>query len=330
MRKNGLRTYLVFRYLEKYSDDRHPLSAGDLIELLKKDGIACERKAIYADVEALRSTGQNIVNVLLPKRGYFLADRPFEIPEIRLLIDAVYSAGFITPGKTQRLVHKLEGLTSEYQAHRLDRQVYCAGKNNKGRNEEIYYVIDCLYEAIRMKKKVKFIYKRRNIDKEAKRCFSEKLFRVSPYALIWNEDHYYLVCNHEKYDNLMNLRLDRMRKVEILQQKARPVCEVSAYQKHFNTADYASKTFRMFSGETDTVRLQCKLELSEELLDRFGSSIPLQAVDDNHFETSFDAAISDGLVSWLMQYGDGIRVLEPPVLRAMLLQKTQAILHTYC
>lgn len=329
MQTSKLKTLLIYKFLEENSDESNPISTSELISMLGEKGIKAERKSIYADIEALKQIGCDIITVRAPiKGGFFIASRKFELPEVRLLIDAVFSAGFITPKKTKILIEKLEGLISLNQAKALKSQVYCEG-DNKCDNEEVYYVIDRLDEAINKRKQVKFTYRRRNIDKENKKTYSSKVFTVSPYALIWKGDHYYLVCNNSKYDNLMNLRLDRIKKIEILDVPQRKVSEVSDYRKSFDAADYTSKMFNMFSGETDEVKLLCKLSLIEEIIDRFGSRIPLMAVDANHFETRINAAVSDGLVSWIMQYGSDIKVLEPEYLVDMVSDKAKSILQLY-
>lgn len=328
MQTSKLKTLFIYKFLDEYSDENNPISTTELIKMLSDNGLKCERKSIYADIDALKEMGCDIISVTSPKRGFVMASRKFELPEVRLLIDAVTSAGFITPNKTKALVEKLESLVSSYQAKNLTSQVYCESEN-KCDNEEIYYVIDTLDEAINEDKKVKFIYKRRNIDKENKKSYTTKTFVVSPYALIWKDDHYYLICNNSKYDNLMNLRLDRMTKIEILDENRRDVSEVSEYKEGFNSADYSSKMFNMFSGETCEVNLLCDLQLREEIMDRFGSKIPLIAVDYNHFETNINAAVSDGLVSWIMQYGDKIKVKSPDFLVNMVKEKAQSIIDTY-
>lgn len=328
MQTSKLKTLFIYKFLDEYSDENNPISTTELIKMLSDNGLKCERKSIYADIDALKEMGCDIISVTSPKRGFVMASRKFELPEVRLLIDAVTSAGFITPNKTKALVEKLESLVSSYQAKNLTSQVYCESEN-KCDNEEIYYVIDTLDEAINKDRKVKFIYKRRNIDKENKKSYTTKTFVVSPYALIWKDDHYYLICNNSKYDNLMNLRLDRMTKIEILDENRRDVSEVSEYKDGFNSADYSSKMFNMFSGETCEVNLLCDLQLREEIMDRFGSKIPLIAVDYNHFETKINAAVSDGLVSWIMQYGDKIKVKSPYYLVDMVKEKAQSIIDTY-
>lgn len=329
MQTSKLKTLLIYQILEKYSDEENPLSTTALIEMLEEKGIKSERKSIYADIRALNEIGCDIMSVTSPKRGFFMASRKFQLPEVLLLIDAVTSAGFITPKKTKELVEKLESLVSVEQAKVMESQVYIDTNTSKCDNEEIYIIIDHLHEAISTKKKVKFVYKRRSIDVKNMKKHTEKTFTVSPYGLIWKEDHYYLVCNNAKYDNLMNLRVDRMRKLEILDEDARPVSEVSQYDE-FDEQDYSSKSFSMYSGEECKVKLKCNLEHQEEMLDRFGNTIPLVACEDMaHFETEVNAILSDGFVSWIMQFGDGIEVVEPQHLIDMIKDKTNAILNLY-
>ena len=328
MASSKIKTLLIFKYLTEYSDENNPLSTTELIKLLEQDGITCERKSIYADIKTLNMVGFDILTAMSPKRGFFLASRTFELAQVRLLIDAVTSAGFITPNKTRDLVTKLEGLVSKNEANELVSQVY-VDSNAKCDNEEIYYVIDALHDAIIEHRKVKFKYKRRNIDKENKKSYTEKVFKVSPYALIWKDDHYYLVCNNEKYDNLMNLRLDRMRKIEKLYERTRSISEVSEYSDFIDVADYTSKMFNMFSGTTGEVELECHLDIREEIMDRFGSKIPLVAVDSNHFKTTINAAVSDGLVSWIMNFGNKIKVLSPQSLADAVKERAQCIIECY-
>ncbi len=328
MQSTKIKTLLIYRYLRKFSDEDNPLSSAELIDMLKRDGIECERKSIYADVKALNEIGCEVVSTVTPKRGFYLASREYEPPEVRLLVDAVKSAAFITPEKTRSLISKLRGLLSVNQAAALSPQVYLEGAN-KCDNEEIYYIIDMLDEAISAKQQVRFKYRTRKIDKENKKSYTTKLFVVSPYALIWKDDRYYLVCNKDSHDNLMNLRLDRIRNITPLDTPARPVCECSEYKEEFDPADYSSKMFNMFSGRVDTVTLRCHLDLREQILDRFGTSVPLMAVDIWHFETNVEAAVSDGFVSWIMQFGDRIKVMQPQYLADMVREKARKIAEIY-
>lgn len=329
MASSKLKTLLIYKLLNQYSDEDNPLSTTELIEMLKKEGIGCERKSIYSDIKILNDIGFDIVSVKSPKRGFFVASREFEIPEVMLLIDAVTSAGFITPQKTQSLIKKLKSLLSVSQAESVTSKFYVDSTSNKCDNEEIYITIDHLHGAIISKKKVKFVYRRRSIDVNNRKKHTEKTFTVSPYALIWKQDHYYLVCNNEKYDNLMNLRIDRMKKLTVLDEDIRELNEVSPYENEFDTQDYSSKMFNMFSGEETEVTLRCSLNLQEEMIDRFGKRIPLKAVDSSHFETKVKAAISDGFVSWIMQYGNGVQVISPDSLALQVRKKAQDIINVY-
>lgn len=328
MASSKAKTLLILKFLTDYSDENNPLSTTQLIEMLSEEGIPCERKSIYADVKMLNNLGFDIITTSMPHRGFFMASRKFELPEVRLLADAVSSAGFITPNKTADLIEKLESLLSINQAKELVSQVY-VDSNTKCDNEEIYYVIDALHDAIINRKKVRFTYKKRNIDIENRKSFTEKTFCVSPYALIWKDDHYYLVCNNEKYDNLMNLRLDRIRHISTLDAEARPVSEVSDYKDVFDASDYTAKMFNMFSGETGEVKLLCALDLREEIMDRFGSRIPLLARENNMFETVINAAISEGFISWVMNFGSKIKVLEPQSLADAVKKRAEEIYSIY-
>lgn len=329
MQSSKLKTLYILQFLQQFSDEDNPLSTTQLIEMLAEKGIKCERKSIYSDISVLNEMGFDILSVKTPSRGYFMAGRQFEIPEVMLLIDAVTSAGFITPKKTKSLVDKLRSLMSVEQAKSVTSKFYLGEASSKCDNEEIYINIDRLHDAVMKSKKVKFIYKRRSIDVQNRKKHTEKLFKVSPYALIWKDDHYYLVCNNEKYDNLMNLRIDRMRRIEILDKNVRPVSEVSNYKNGFDEQDYSSKMFNMFSGDECEVTLICSLHLQEEMIDRFGKSIPLKAYDTSHFETTVKATLSDGFVSWLMQYGGDVRVTQPKELADMIISKAEAITKAY-
>lgn len=316
--------YLLKIFWEQ-TDEEHPLSAEALCRELEQQGINAQRKSIYGDIALLKRFGLDILHTRTPKSGYFLASRPFETAELRLLIDAVQSAAFITSKKTEQLVRKLEGLASQSQAFRLDGQVYMDSRV-KCTNEEIYYTIEILDQAIQTGRQVRFYYTRRVLSPQMQVETQSREFLVNPYALIWSGGHYYLVCNNPKYDNLMHARLDRMHQAALTETPVRDFREVSEYTDFFDAADYANQLFHMFSGETETIELRCKRELIEEILDRFGATALLRTAGDDAFLVKFDAKLSDGLIAWLMQYGDRAVVQSPPRLRAMLREKARQIL----
>ncbi len=320
----------IKEFLEKNSDEEHPVSVEDIIEMLLSKDIECERKSIYSDVKTLKESGMDILSVRQPKAGYCVCSRDFELPELRLLIDAVQAANFITPKKTKELIKKIGTLCSVAQAKMLEKQVYIE-KRHKCSNEEIYYNIDIINRAIQSGKRVSFIYQKRQLDTaENKVVTEEKEFSVSPYAMIWSNDHYYLIANNQKYNNLMHTRIDRMKKVEILEERARKFSEVSPYKSYFDSADYSGKIFNMFSGDTQTLEMLCDNSLLEEIVDRFGNAAFIRTGDDeNRFLLSTKCVVSEGLVSWIMQFGGRLEVLEPLTLREQVRTRAKEIADLY-
>ena len=315
--------------LEKYSDEQHILNAFDLAERLSLDyGLECERKSIYKDVDVLIDYGMDIIKTRTPKNGYFLASGLFESAEIRLLSDAVQAADFITKNKTKVLVEKIESFTSVYRADILKKQVYIDNRA-KSVNETVYYVIDTLDTAIKSGKKVRLTYSRRKMDEKYAARKESREFILSPYALVWSNDHYYLVANNEKYDNLMNVRIDRISNVEIQDAPVRPVNEVSDYKFYFDAADYTAKTFNMFSGDVEMIELKCANGLLEQMFDRFGERVNTRKLNDEAFLLRTQASVSEGLVSWIMQFGGEIEVKSPESLKDMVREKAEKILALY-
>ena len=304
----------IFR---KYSDEEHPLTTPQIIEYLEKYGIEAERKSIYRDIDVLIDYGFDIVKNRGNGGGFFLSSREFEVPEIKLLTDAVQAASFITAKKSRELTQKLDEMLSVYEAKKQKGYSYI-DISHKCKNEEIYYTIDNLSRAIEKRVKVQLKYVRRRLNDNRTVCVDEKIITVSPYALLWQDDSYYLVCNNEKYDNLMNLRLDRMRSVALLSEPFRHFSEVSEYKESFDIADYASKSFNMFCGEPTKIKLRCERELLEQAIDRFGEDIFIYNVKDNTFDFDVNANLSDGLVSWILQFGKSVEAVAPETLREMI------------
>lgn len=313
---------------EKLTDENNVISTNEIVEELAKRGITAERKSIYADIALLVENGYDIIKVKTPKSGYFLASRNFQLPEIRLIIDAVQSADFITPKKTEELISKIGTLVSEDQFEMLKSQLSISNRV-KTLNEEIFYTIDVLNRAIEEKKQVSFSYIRHKIEAGKKIVMASRDFIVNPYALVWSNDHYYLICNNPKYDNLMHTRLDRIRKVKIVDIPARSFEEVSEYKGEFDVADYSNKMFNMFSGKICEIEIVCKNEMLEDIVDRFGENATIRNEDSNRFYLRAEVALSDGLVSWLMQYRNSVYVRKPEELREHLKEKAQEIIDLY-
>ena len=327
--KSGrIRILALLEILNDRTDEEHPLSSRELMALLDGQGVTAGRKTIYHDISALRAHGCDILFTRQPKAGFFLASRRFEPPEVRLLMDAVQAAPFLTEKKTGELMRKLSGLMSFGQAEET------AGKTQmnlrpKFKNEEIYYTIDAVSRAIAQKKKISFLYRHFVIRGNRLAQEEGRRFLISPYALIWDSDQYYVAGNYEKYNDISVYRLDRIKRAELSEQTIRPFCEVGEYKDRFDAADYAAKTFHLYHGELQTVTLHCSDDALEPLLDKFGGSMDLSARGNGFFNVRVKVFAGEGLVEWLLQYGDRISVVSPRSLWGQVAERVRRIGKTY-
>lgn len=328
MAGSKIRIVYIYDILREKSDEEHPLTAAQLVAELARFGLTAERKAIYSDVDLLIDYGADIIKCPPPTKGYYLGERDFQLAEARLLMDAVESAQFITETKTEELIGKIEKSLSVYQRESLKLQQVYIDHRNKNENETVYYVIDALLTAIQAGKKVRLHYLKRSMEAGERPKNEDHIYSVSPYALIWVQDHYYLVCNNAKYDNLMHLRIDKISKVTQLEENLRPLREVSKYEDTFDAADYLSTKFNMFSGDPVRVKIKCDNDVWQIVADRFGDDVLIVERTDDTFTISAYATI-EGLDSWIMQWGDKMKVEEPKALRDMVVKKAEAMLAAY-
>ncbi len=318
----------IIKILRELSDENHPLSASDICKILVDYGITAERKAIYDDIDCLMNFGYDIIITRTPKTGYFLASREFEMPEIFLLCDAVKTAKFISSKKTRELTGKLYSISSKYQRSCAEKGVYF-NSGSKTKNENIFYNIDIISEAIQSGVKITLNYGNKVLEDNREVKIKYKHRKVSPYAMTWQDDCYYLICNYEKYDNLMHLRIDRMKDVEITTESARHFSEVSEYKDIFNVSDYTAKLFGMFGGELSEIKLRCSRKILEQINEKFGNDIFIRDLSETHFTFSAKAAISNALVTFIMNYGPDIQVLSPNSLKDMIKEKAKQIYNMY-
>lgn len=310
MSKNGkLRILKELEYIKKYSDEFNPVSASEIIDFLNSEGIIVERKALYDDIQSLIDAGYDISKIHYKKRGYALLSRDFELSEIHLLSDAVQSAGFISKNKSKELIKKLGNLLSESQSNVINKHVY-VNNRSKTQNEEVYYVIDALNEAILQNKKVEFNYIKHGFSNgNLSEIPSYK--KVSPYAIFWANDYYYLVCNNEKYNNLMNLRIDKIKRVKKLDEHIRSFTEVSEYKTVFDVADYTKKCANAYYGVPEKITLCCDNSIIDQIIDKFGININIKSVTNENFVFSTQVLLSDGLIGLILQFRNKIKVVAP-------------------
>ena len=327
-RSQKLKLIYVLEILKRYSDEDNPLNAVDMAEKLAEYGIEAERKSLYDDIAALEQYGCDIIKTSAPKKGWFIGDREFEVPEIFLLCDAVRSAKFISAKKTRELISKLHAMLSVNQAKKNKNSVFFH-ITDKCTNEEIYYNIDKISSAISENKQINLTYSSRKLENFREVVKSSKEMVINPYALTWQDDFYYLIGNHSKYDNLIHLRLDRISNVEILNEKARHFSEVSEYKEIFDVADYTNKLFGMYSGELTEVELCCNRKIIEPVLDRFSENIFIKSVTDTHFSFTVKAVVSEAFITWIINYGENLTVKKPEVLRQMVKNRAECVLKNY-
>jgi predicted DNA-binding transcriptional regulator YafY len=294
------------KILMEKTDEHHPITVNEIIEELAKYDISAERKSIYSDIELLTSFGIDIICEKGRANKYFVGSRDFELPELKLLVDAVQSSKFITYKKSEQLIKKIERLTSIHEAKELHRQVVVADRI-KMMNESIYYNVDEIHKAIQNNKQIKFKYFDYNLDKKIEFRRNGEWYFASPYALTWSDDNYYMIAYYERYNDISNFRVDRMAAIQMVKEE-RIMCEDT---ENFNVADYSKKFFRMFSGEMETVKLQVDNSLINVVIDRFGKDIVINKQDDDHFTITVDVVATNTFLGWLFMFGDKVKILSP-------------------
>lgn len=314
-----LKILYLYKILVEQTDEDHSISMPEIIRQLEECGISAGRKALYEDIEALRTFGVDIISGRGSNSGYAVVSRDFELPELKLLADAVSSARFLTEAKAQRLVEKLGKLASVHQAGMLRREVCIAGRT-KEQNERIYLTVDAIQRAIRERRQISFLYFRYDLHK--KRVYGSGKRVCSPVALLWSDERYYLVANYSKYpEQLTNFRVDRMERTEVLDLPAEPPKEP------FDPETYQNATFSMFSGSPQTVKLRLTNDLVNPVIDRFGKGIAIHPDGEAHFIIRVEVRAEQPLpfFGWLFQFGEKAEILAPADLRAAYRETLQKV-----
>lgn len=310
MASTKLKTLYLLDVLLEETDAEHRMSVPDLVAALNRRGVSAERKGIYRDLEALREHGEDVVQT---GSGYYLNRRQLDAAEIRLLVSAVQAAYFITPARSEKLMDKLLSLESRHKAAELRAQCNMGGV--KCENDEVLRAIDALNLAIALRRQASFLYIKQDADKRMIRQRGGERYNVSPYALIWMLDRYYLVCNMEGRDDLTHFRLDRMQKVRLEQGVWRHFLEVSDYRSRFDSADYAKKCVNMFGDRARMVSVRCENALAGDVFDRFGANVPVSREGEGHFVAMLNVAAGEGFLAWVAQWGARMEILAPEDVR---------------
>lgn len=298
------RLLMLIKLLQDHTDEDHPVSTRDIMAYYKENGMSSDRKTLDADIKLLQEQGFDLIKIKSSPNKYYIASREFELPELKLLIDAVQSSRFITEKKSRELSKKLAGLASAEQAKELDRHTGVNGRA-KSTNEKQLYTVDTITKAINEKKKIRYQYQEYDGKKRKILRNDGEVYVLSPYMLYWNEDFYYVVGYSDKRETITAFRVDRIINIEITDAKAvkRP--------KGFKVSNYSDSIFGMYSGPEAEVELECRNDLMKYIIDRFGERIKVRPTENGTFLTMVTVELSPVFYGWVFQFGGGIRIMGP-------------------
>ena len=312
-----LKLMYLAKILQEKTDEDHGLTMPELIEQLALYDVKAERKSIYYDIEARREQLDMDVEKRVEgnRTEYYLGSRDFELAELKLLVDAVQSSRFMTREKTEDLIRKIEGLTSTHQAKQLSRQVHVANRV-KTMNKSIY-TVDGLHGAISQNRQISFQYVKWNVKMEREPQHNGKIYKVSPWALMWDDENYYLVAFDSENQEIRHYRVDRMTNLKQLEERR----EGEDAFKHFDMGIYSRKTFGMYHGRDEHVTLRCENSMADSIIDRFGQDLFLRPVEgvsvdgvrqpSTYFDVTVKVSVSPVFLTWLMNFGGRVRIESP-------------------
>ena len=308
-------------FLLAQSDEGHPVHVQQMIDDLKMHGIQAERKTIYDDLRCLSEYGMDIIR---SGRNCFVASRDFTTEEVRLLVDMVQSSNFITLRKTNELIAKLEKLMSVHEGKRLGKGVYVRNRV-KTMNESVYRNVDRISEAIGRDRVLRFRYFRYTMNKEKELRNGGKVHIVSPFALIWTDQNYYLLGYNHEAEKLRHFRVDRMTDIRI---SPGPRKGKDLFDKT-DMSLYTTRVFAMFTGEETGVTLRFTKNLTDAVIDRFGEGVLLIPEDEEHFHVTLDVVVSPQFFAWISGFGADAEILAPEQVQTALLNHLRSITDLY-
>ena len=298
-----LKILYILDYLQKNSHENKPVRAGELIEMLSHKEIRCDRKTVYSDIATLQQFGIDIISVPGKNGGYYIASRNFQLPELKLLIDAVQSSRYLTEAKSRELIEKLCDQCNEHEAGLLKRNVFVSGRV-KSMNETIYYNVNDIQEAIAQNRQITFRYY--DWDINGKRKYREKDYLASPYGLCQDNENCYLLGYSQRH-GITSYRVDRMVDIRLTEDKRIPCPDLTG--KAFT--EHANKLFQMFAGDALDVKLRFHNSLLNVVIDRFGRDTMLIPDGEDHFNFTVKVAVSPMFLSWVIGFGDKAQILYP-------------------
>lgn len=312
------------RVLLERTDETHPMTVAEMIQYLSAHDISAERKSIYDDLDALRLFGLDIVQTKSKTTGYYIGSRDFELPELKLLVDSVQSSKFITQKKTLSLIKKIEGLASVHEAQLLQRQVYVRNRV-KSMNESVYYNVDEISSAITQNRSIRFRYFEYTVDKQRRFRKDGAFYEISPFALMWDDENYYLLGWDASANIMKHFRVDKMAEINITDSERRG----SEVFSQVDMSTYSQTVFGMFTGTEENVRLRFANRLVGAVIDRFGKDIMVIPDGDTHFTVTLKLAVSPMFYAWVFGFGLDAEILSPQAVRQEMGQLTAQIAKQY-
>ncbi|MEZ3487965.1 MAG: transcriptional regulator [Lachnospiraceae bacterium] len=319
-----LRTLYIMKMLLEKTDEKYTMSAADIDRALRDYGMSADRKTVYNDIETLKRFGMDILQVKGTNVGYYIGRRKFELPELKLLVDAVQASKFISRKKSEELIRKLESLASEHEARQLQRNVFIYNRPKTG-NETIYYNVDQIHTAILGNRQIQYQYAEWTVRKELRPRKNGAVYTVSPWALTWDDANYYLIAYDEEADCMKHYRVDKMQHASVTG-KERIGREKF---RDFDLAEFSKKTFSMYGGHDEEVTLQCRNELAGVILDRFGTEVIVIPANDEEFRVRVLAAVSPQFFGWVTGIGSGLRIAGPGHVRKEYREYLKKIMQEY-
>ena len=302
-----LKLYYLGKIMLEKTDDEHSLTMPEIQKCLEAYGVSADRKSLYDDLQTLEQFGIEIIGTKEGYKYYYhVGSKQFDIAELKLLVDAIQSSKFITTKKSNDLIRKLTGFASSYEAAQLKRQVFVQGRV-KTMNESIYYLVDDIHRAISENRKIRFTYMQWNTYKQLEPKHEDP-YVMSPWALTWDDENYYMIAYDEKYDIIRHFRVDKMKDIEVLDEKR-------AGKERFNEFDlaqYSKMSFGMFAGEKEKVQIEFKDEFVGVMLDRFGKDITIRPADKKGWSrTHVDVMVSGQFLGWIFGLGPDVKITGP-------------------
>ena len=315
----------LMEILRQETDEDHPLKTTAICEKLLAMNIKCDRRTLHLDMKLLNQQGYEVMSLLIDhERAYYIADRSFSVPEIKILIDAVQAASFVTDKKTTELIDKIAALGGSNRAAILNDNIVHFN-TRKHRNECIYYNVDTIEEAIHTDRKIIFRYF--DIDENGERVYRRDghHYVVEPVALVFNEDNYYLVTYSTRHEGTANYRVDRMEQVEIIDEDLTD----KAKELRESVAGYTESVFKMYGGQPENVTLQFDQKLMGAVYDKFGEGTKMLRINDTTCVAAVKAQISPTFWGWLFQFGGRMTINSPEELKEEYKKQAAALLQEH-